>query len=170
MRRVLPWIAVLGVVALFFGAKSSSYAKLSGEAEIRALVHDFAAAFRAKDLNKIMSFYEPGDKLVAFDVVPPRQYVGWDAYKKDWQDFLGMFSGPITYEVNDLSVTAEGNLAYSRSIGHVAGDLKDGGKLDVTVRETDVYRKTGGKWLIVHEHISVPVDVATGKADLQSKP
>jgi ketosteroid isomerase-like protein len=37
-------------------------------------------------------------------------------------------------------------------------------------RLTDVLRKVKGKWLIVHEHVSVPVDVATGKADLTSKP
>jgi hypothetical protein len=35
---------------------------------------------------------------------------------------------------------------------------------------TDVYRKIKGKWLIVQEHVSFPVDLATGKADLLSKP
>jgi ketosteroid isomerase-like protein len=38
------------------------------------------------------------------------------------------------------------------------------------VRITDVYRKIGGKWLIVLEHVSVPVDLATGKPDMLSKP
>lgn len=28
------------------------------------------------------------------------------------------------------------------------------------VRVTDAYRKTGGKWLIVREHASVPVDLS----------
>ena len=30
---------------------------------------------------------------------------------------------------------------------------------------TDVYRKTDGKWLIVQEHVSVPVEIDTGKPD-----
>jgi hypothetical protein len=38
------------------------------------------------------------------------------------------------------------------------------------VRVTDVYRKLKGKWLIVQEHVSVPVDLATQKPDLQSRP
>jgi hypothetical protein len=38
------------------------------------------------------------------------------------------------------------------------------------VRVTDVYRKLKGKWLIVQEHVSVPVDLATQKPDLLSKP
>jgi ketosteroid isomerase-like protein len=32
------------------------------------------------------------------------------------------------------------------------------------VRVTAGYRKIGGNWLIAQEHISVPVDFATGKA------
>jgi ketosteroid isomerase-like protein len=47
---------------------------------------------------------------------------------------------------------------------------QDGNALDITVRITDVYRKINGKWLAVHEHVSWPVDLATGKADLSSKP
>jgi hypothetical protein len=38
------------------------------------------------------------------------------------------------------------------------------------VRVTDGYRKFGSEWLIVLEHVSVPVDLATGKADFASNP
>jgi ketosteroid isomerase-like protein len=38
-----------------------------------------------------------------------------------------------------------------------------------TLRTTDCYRKVKGKWLIVHEHYSVPVDLSTAKADLASR-
>ena len=39
-----------------------------------------------------------------------------------------------------------------------------------TARVTDGYRKINGKWLITLEHVSVPVDLETGKADINSKP
>ena len=35
-----------------------------------------------------MSVYAPGDAVVAYDVVPPLQYKGKDAYRKDYQEFL----------------------------------------------------------------------------------
>ncbi|HZF40664.1 MAG TPA: nuclear transport factor 2 family protein [Blastocatellia bacterium] len=38
-----------------------------------------------------------------------------------------------------------------------------------TLRITNVYRKINGKWLIVHEHSSCPVDLTTGQADLSSE-
>jgi hypothetical protein len=43
---------------------------------------------------------------------------------------------------------------------------KDGTKVPVT----DVFRKINGKWLIVEEHVSVPVAIGSRKADLLSKP
>jgi hypothetical protein len=36
--------------------------------------------------------------------------------------------------------------------------------------ESNGYRKVNGKWLISREHVSVPADLATGKAKLTSKP
>src|SRR5207248_2972738 len=68
------------------------------EAEIRQLLDRWAKAFAAKDLNGIMSIYEPGQALVAYDIVPPLQYKGLESYKKDYQDFLEAFQGAIGVE------------------------------------------------------------------------
>jgi hypothetical protein len=40
----------------------------------------------------------------------------------------------------------------------------------MTFRVSDGYKKINGKWMIVEEHLSFPVDIASGKADLSSKP
>ncbi|MDD5544433.1 MAG: hypothetical protein PHX83_14805 [Acidobacteriia bacterium] len=47
---------------------------------------------------------------------------------------------------------------------------KDGAKVEVVARVTDVFRKISGKGLTVLEHVSFPVDIDSGKADLFSKP
>ncbi|MBV8116218.1 MAG: nuclear transport factor 2 family protein [Silvibacterium sp.] len=158
------------VCVLFFRPPTISYAQPNDEAQIRALEQRFAEAFKAKDVDGIMANYEDSRNLVFFDVVPRREYLGWDAYKKDWQDFFASI-GPITlFEVKDLTVNVDGSLAYSYSFQHYLAKMKTGESKDVTVRVTDVYRKRVGKWLIVQEHVSVPVDPQTGKADLKSKP
>ena len=140
------------------------------EAAIRALEDRFAAAFNAGDVNAIMKSYVPDQSLVVFDLVPPRQYLGADAYRKDWVEFFAMFKGPPKFDITDLAITVEGNLGFSHSIQHVSGTDTKGQPIDLTVRVTDGYRKIGGDWLIVLEHVSVPVDLATGKPDLSSKP
>jgi ketosteroid isomerase-like protein len=48
--------------------------------------------------------------------------------------------------------------------------MKNGQKTDRWLRWTACYHKTNGKWLIVHEQVSVPVDVRNGKAMLDLKP
>jgi uncharacterized protein (TIGR02246 family) len=163
--------AIVGVIlAALSMVAFGSPARADAGADIRVLEERFVAAFKAKDVDAIMKVYAPGQTLVVFDVVPPRQYVGAAAYRKDWQTFFDSLNGPITVELSDLDVAADRNLAYSHSIQRVAGTDKEGKKLDLTVRVTDVYKKTRGRWLIIHEHVSVPVDLDAGKPDLSSKP
>lgn len=165
------WIVTGLMVVSLHAATSQTARGNKDEQEIRALEDRFAAAFRAKDVDSIMKNYAPGAELFVFDVTPPRQYVGFDAYKKDWQDFFAAFPGPVDkFEVQDLSIETDGKLAYSHSIQPLVITAKDGSKFSLTVRVTDGYRKINGKWLITQEHVSVPADLETGKADLSSKP
>jgi uncharacterized protein (TIGR02246 family) len=139
------------------------------QAAIRVLEDKFAAAFNARDSNAIMALYSSGDDLVVFDSVPPRQYTGWDAYKKDWDDTFAMFPGPVQFQVSDLVVTVGGDVAFSHSIQSGTFTDKKGKKVALTVRVTDGYKKVNGQWLIAHEHVSIPVDMATMKGVPESK-
>jgi uncharacterized protein (TIGR02246 family) len=170
MRRFVLCAVAAAVVACSLGAALPGRAQSKDEQEIRALEDRFAAAVGAKDLDAIMKVYAPGNELFVFDLVPPRQYVGWDAYRKDWQDTLAMMPGPLMFAISDLSITTDGKLAWSHSIQRVHWTDKNGAVQEISVRVTDCYRKIDGKWLIVMEHVSVPVDLETGKPDLLSMP
>ena len=163
--RAVLLASMVGCFAPWVAAAASD-----DEAAIRALEDRFAAAVNAADVDAIMKSYVPDQSLVVFDVVPPREYLGADAYRKDWMEFLAFFKGAPKLEITDLGVTVEGNLGFSHSIQRVTGTAANGQPIDITVRVTDGYRKIGGDWLIVLEHVSVPVDLATGKPDLSSKP
>ncbi len=170
MTLRLASLAAFAVCATLSALPFCPAARADAQSDIRALENSFIAAFKAKDLDAIMKVYVPDQSLFVFDVVPPRQYVGAAAYRKDWQEFLDGFNGPITVELSDLAVVSDHTLAYGHSIQRVAGTDKKGNKIDLTVRVTDVYKKIKGHWLIIHEHVSVPVDLDTGKPDLASKP
>lgn len=145
-----------------------AWAGSADETAIRALESRFAAAVTARDIDAVMKVYTP-DVLV-FDVIPPRQYAGAAAYRKDWEGFFGWIKGPMKFEIADLRVVAAGTLGYSHSIQRVTGSDTKGQPVDLTVRVTDIYRKVRGHWLIEHEHVSIPVDLDTGKPDMTSKP
>lgn len=173
MRSICLTLACF--VALVFAnpapaqTKSASSSSNRDKEKIEALYQAYIKAFKAKDVSGIMSYYDPNE-LFVFDVVPPRAYPSWDAYKKDWEDVFASMSGPLDINMSDVAITVVGPVAYARNIqtGYFTG--KDGSRIDLAVRVTDVLRKVKGKWLIVQEHVSVPVDLTSAKADLMSKP
>jgi len=172
VRTSILWMAAaLMVIGVHAAAAQTGSDQTKDKQEIRALEDRFAAAVRAKDVDSIMKNYAPGAQLFVFDASPPRQYVGSDAYRKDWQGLFTAFPGPVDkFEVQDLSIESDGTLAYSHSIQPIVATAKNGSKFSFTARVTDGYRKINGKWLITLEYVSVPVDLETGKADLASKP
>jgi len=140
------------------------------EAQIKALLDRWAKAFEARDINGIMSNYAPGDAVVAYDVVPPLQYKGKEAYRKDYLEFLGQYDGPIQVEYRDMRVLSGGDVAFVHALERFTGKLKNGQQSDLWLRYTGGLRKVNGTWLIVHDHVSVPADFESGKAALDLKP
>jgi ketosteroid isomerase-like protein len=156
--------------AVVAGCFSPAWSQSDDVAAINASVQHMIASVNAKDIDGIMSYYVPDNTLFVFDSTAPRQYIGADAYRKDWQTFLSIFPKTVHMEMSDWKAEADGNLAFGHGIVHTVGAMQDGTKMDMTVRITDVFRKVNGKWLVIHEHVSWPVDMTTGKPDFDSKP
>jgi uncharacterized protein (TIGR02246 family) len=165
-------LMALSVILVFSSsALAADHAAANADkAAIQALEDTYNEGFNAKDVDKVMSVYLPGKELFVFDVVPPREYRGSDAYRKDFEGLFATFTGPMKNSISDQTIHVVGSLAYGHNIQ--SGDFvgKDGAKVRIVVRTTDIYRKTDGKWLIVEEHNSLPVDIDTMKADMLSKP
>src|SRR5476651_2484278 len=121
------------------------------KAAIQALEDTYNEGFNSKDVDKVMSVYAPGKQLFVFDVVPPREYRGWEAYKKDFDALFSTFPGPTKNTISEQTIHVVGSLAYGHNVqtGEFIG--KDGKKVTIVVRTTDIYRKINGKWLIVEE-------------------
>ncbi len=159
---------LLGLIILMSSIAIHGSSAETDEAQIRQAYQDWAKGFRAHDITGIMSMYAPD--VVAYDFVSPLQYVGKEAYRKDYEEFLAQFSGPIEVEFRDLKVVAGGNVAFVHALEHISGTMKNGQKIDFWGRCTSGFQKINGKWLDTHDHCSVPSDFDTGKALLDLKP
>jgi uncharacterized protein (TIGR02246 family) len=142
--------------------------KVNSEAQIRELVDNWVKAVRAKDIDGVMSHYAPD--LLSFDVMPPLQYVGAEAYRKLWEMCFNEFQGSIGFEMRDLRISASDDVAFCHSLNRLTGTMKNGEKNDMWARATVGFRKIDGQWLVTHEHASVPFDPESGKASLDLKP
>jgi ketosteroid isomerase-like protein len=141
--------------------------RTAAESQIRRLIDDRVKAVRAHDTKGAMS--STAADILSFDVVDPLQYAG-DASRKRSGEWFSSFEGPIGYEVRDLSVTSGDDVAFSHSLNRFSGTKTDGAKVDMWVRATTCFCKNDGKWMITHEHMSVPFDVESGKASLDLQP
>lgn len=126
----------------------------SDEARIREAIDNRAKALRVKDIKGVMSHYAAD--LLTFDLAPPLEYVGSDSLRKNLEDWFPTFRGPIGYGISDLHIDVSQDLALCRSLNRITGTRTGGEKTDVWVRATVGLRKIDGKWLIAHEHVSVP--------------
>ena len=175
MNKQTVSIAFACAVALVFAGSASTSNPMTvkesiakNDAAIRELIDGFVKAIRTKDINGVMSVFAP--EVVSFDLGPPLQHGGGETFMKRWQELFESYQSPIDYEVRDLSVTAGDDVAFSHSLNRIGGTMKNGQKSDRWLRWTAGYRKSNGKWLIVHEQVSVPVDMRNGKAALDLRP
>ena len=137
------------------------------EINVRQRVGNFVKAICAKDIDGVISLYAPD--LVSFDLAPPLRYFGADGKRRAWQEAFAAFRGPIAYEVRDLNVTTNGELAFVHSLNHINVMLPSG-PIDMWLRGTACFRQIDGVWLVVHDHVSVPVDPVRGQAVLNLTP
>ena len=136
--------------------------------EIHQLLDQWAKAFEAKDVDGVMAMYAPG--VTAFDIVPPLQFRGAGAYRKDYSEFFSQFSGPIRVETPDMQIEVSGDAGFAYGLERIAGKTTNGAPVDIWLRYTEGLKRIDGNWRVVHEHISVPVDMNTGKARMDLKP
>ena len=113
----------------------------------------------SRDPSVALAYFDATDAMLLWDIMLPTQYRG-SSFRKHFVEIGNQFQdGKV--EFLDMEVTADENLAFVTSFQHFAGIGKDGKPFDMTMRVTDCLRKANGKWRIVHEHVSIPLDSAT---------
>ena len=80
-----------------------SHGHSAEEAAVRDVFESWTAAVRRRDIEGILKNHSPD--IVMFDVPPPFQSRGIEAYRKTWDTFYSWSSDPIPFEVTDISIT-----------------------------------------------------------------
>ncbi len=129
---------------------------------IKAGYREWKHGFEARDVRGVMAIYAPD--VVAYDLVPPLQLIGSDAYRQSYSNFFAEFKGPIRVSYQNIDVEQSGDIAFAFGLERLRGTLADGKPVDMWIRFSGGWRRENGQWRVVHEHVSVPVDMTTGKA------
>jgi uncharacterized protein (TIGR02246 family) len=124
------------------------------EAEVRRLVENWASAVRKKDFAGILRNHSPS--ILMFDVPPPLQSNGIDAYKRTWDVFFSWSHDPVVFDIIEMSVTASGEVAFVAAVMRCSGTETNGEDIELEFRLTVGLRKIDDQWMVMHEHHSIP--------------
>ena len=156
---------IVSVASLTWIVSFSAYAAESAKDEISAVEHKIIAATSAP---QFMEHVDDKD-IVLYDYVPPLQYKGASAVRSH-MDTVFQEAKDLKGDFVELEVVADNKMGVAHSLQHFTWKDKEGKPIEGMFRVTDVFHKVGGKWKLIHMHVSVPVDPATEKGQMDLKP
>ncbi len=124
----------------------------------KAYLQSIWDGWASNDVEKQGQFYVQGPGQLFFDVAPLK-YTSWDDYKAGVAPSL-KDSPKVTFTLNeDIQIHPEGKITWVDGTLNMEGVSPQGEKQTLTLRWTAVLeRQQDGRWLIQHEHVSVPAD------------
>jgi uncharacterized protein (TIGR02246 family) len=123
---------------------------VDAEHEVRELLERWAGAVAAADREGLVA--EHAEDVVMFDVPPSVQVRGLEAYREQWELFFDV-QGAGVFRFDELTVIAGEKVAFA--FGVLTCGTTDPAT-HFAVRLTVGLRREDGRWLVAHEHHSVP--------------
>jgi ketosteroid isomerase-like protein len=126
--------------------------------EIREVIEGKAALQAKGDARAIMEYYAPG--FVEFNLAPPLRQPDHGGDPSALESWMAGFEAPPRREVTQLEITADGDVAFATSIDCMTA-VPRGAEEGFTLwfRVTLGLRRIDGRWLVTHEHESVPFEM-----------
>lgn len=127
--------------------------------DITTAVDVYCAAVAALDAEATLACY--ADDVRVFDGMAPWQYPDKSAWAPGVHAWLDPLTGGGECRIDARRITDGGDLALVDGFtfygaDHAAGQAGEHGegRMETTTRLTQVWRRDGDRWLIVHEHTS----------------
>ena len=123
--------------------------------EIREVIEAKAALLETGDVKAMLQYYAP--QVIEFSLAPPLATLADGTDPTRTEQWIGTFEAPPKRTVTRLEIAADGNVAFATSIDSLTATPR-GATEPFTLwhRVTLGLRRIDGKWLITHEHHSVP--------------
>jgi ketosteroid isomerase-like protein len=137
--------------------------------EVAATRNEWRETFERQDVDGMMEFYVPDNYSFDLMAAPEEDglklaFEGEQIWRQNWVTFFEMFEDDLRITFDDMTVYQSGDLATVQFLTRVEGTTSTDQYIDMWARETNVLRRIEGEWLLVHDHVSVPMDFATGQA------
>jgi ketosteroid isomerase-like protein len=113
---------------------------------------------------RIADTWSHTDPVTLFGAV--KTVVGWAAIEPSFEWLAKRFSDCNSFEIEVIAAGASGDLAYLVAIEHTNASVAGAPAAPYALRVTQVFRREGGEWKIVHRHADEVKDApTTGQID-----
>jgi ketosteroid isomerase-like protein len=158
LKRFLTVSLCLFVITLSAAtqAKKPAAKKASaGPAPDKAYLQKIWDGWSTLDPANTAKFYAPGPHTF-FDIAPLK-YNSWEEYEKGVKGVLAGYKSAKFTVNDDASIHPHGDVVWATAT--VKEEMTNkAGKVEMgNFRWTAVFENEDGKWLIVHEHVSAPL-------------
>jgi ketosteroid isomerase-like protein len=158
MKRILTvsfCLFALSIASVAAASKSATKKSSAGPAPDKAYLQKIWDGWSTLDPSNTAKFYATGPHTF-FDIAPLK-YVSWDEYEKGVKGELSGYKSARFTLNDDVDIHPRGDLVWATATVKEEMTTK-AGKVEMgNFRWTVVFENQDGKWLIVHEHVSAPV-------------
>jgi len=154
--RTWMTVAVMAVLAIAPGAVPVWAADKGGQ-EVRALIPKIVQAWEAMDIGKVDPYYATDAEFAFFDIAPLK-YANWAEYRTGVQKLFCEPNRSLKFTVkDDLRVHRRARLAWATFTFGADVVSKQGTSSHLDGRWTLVLEQRKSGWVVVYEHVSVPL-------------
>jgi ketosteroid isomerase-like protein len=126
---------------------------MNNESQIRTLIENWAAAVRNRNIDAILAHHS--EDMVMYDVPPPFQSIGIEAYRDTWDIFFKYTKSGV-FDILELNIIAGEDVAFGYANMKCSDKSDSGDFVELPFRLTIGLKKIDNQWIIVHEHHSIP--------------
>ena len=128
-----------------------------GDPDPRALIPRIVQAWESLDITKVDPFYATDPDLSFFDIAPLR-YANWADYRVGVQKHFFEPNRSLKFIVkDDLRLHRRGRIAFATFTFGADVLSKQGTATHLDGRWTLIFEQRKAGWLVIHEHVSVPL-------------
>jgi ketosteroid isomerase-like protein len=133
----------------------AAIAMADDKADVLAANKAFEQAFSRRDLNAIAATWAHDGNVSVIHPSSKNVVIGWDEVRKTWEMTLNAFK-ELNLTMEDARANVDGNTAWVVGTEKLRGQRPNGDPVELVVLTTNVYRKIGDHWLMVHHHGNRP--------------
>lgn len=154
-RLSILFICLLACSGFAQTKKSTMTQAPAGPVPDKAYLQKIWDGWSTLDPANTAPFYASGPNAY-FDIAPLK-YSSWDEYERGVKGVLSGYKSARFTVNDDAAIHPHGDLVWVTAT--IADQMTSkAGKVEMgNMRWTAVFENQGGKWLIVHEHVSVPL-------------